>query len=531
VNWIITKKIIKPKNDFDVTKLLLEIDKIRSEKGGSRATSAPNTLKAPEKLNSHLAAVPTESDPPTHRNPYLDELNMRDISTKCKRHTTEEINFYNINKNECLCAECFLRSSVDKKDILNIKKVYVAVQAEMDNYLSQIKKKIEVFDEHEKKVEDKRRDMEGLVSDYKHEIVTKFEEIRKNLNCKEKELLVSADNLVAEKLWDLDTLQIHIKEKSSELCEVFTMIDSKTKQFTDTKLCLYLSAKKTVIENCIKDEEKDLCESITEVHNIQCKIDTTSLNNFINDIHMIQLEINGMKGVDDYSRPTQTETNYYEKAKEDSQKRKSVRNMNNVITPNVSDFWTQQPLQHSEKKVRIQLQPTQSQFHHTSVSRQYTPEKSNYEDYEFNRVKHNLRASRENLIDNIFSTTKTTEKRPPSIHRKELDLLAFTCEDTLRKLNRSHRSQEWNPFASFNKEHERSLEVRPPSTTTHQRSPSRSKRQLMEMVYDSASVRKKHTQEKQKVVMRTSAKKLDSALMTSLTLQSKRFSETFRKPL
>ena len=224
----------------------------------------------------------------------IEELNCSYININCQKHIEEEVNSYCFSTNECLCMKCVVDGSYKDKEVENIKKSAVYISIKFDEILSNIKEKLNILNNYEIKIQYKKRELQSEVDLLKQNIIKNFEDLRKNLDIKEKELLITADQFLHQKNWDIEILKNKTEVKKNDLLSLNNIVALKKNGLTDIQKCCYFSLRYHNIDDIMEKTgqlEFDSCNDDL----YQYDVDTRTLNQLV---HNLKIEVSNKPNID-----------------------------------------------------------------------------------------------------------------------------------------------------------------------------------------------------------------------------------------
>ena len=128
-----------------------------------------------------------------------------------------------------------------------------------------------------------------------------FEELRQRIDQKERELSQKCDDAAHEHMAELDQSQRLIKGRQSTLVGAIEDLDEKIKISDDAGLIQYYAENfETIKRTCLIESDLPQFKEMTEKVNLNAKIDTSTLDEFLKGVQSVQVCIDGFGANDQY---------------------------------------------------------------------------------------------------------------------------------------------------------------------------------------------------------------------------------------
>lgn len=138
----------------------------------------------------------------------------REENTSCKQHIGESAILYCFTcEGGCFCMECYLQGLHKNHEVKNVQKSLKQLkEIKVDSLWYSIKQSQENLLNDQCKLTNKKRELVELGASAKLQIQQNFEQLYRILEQKEKELVAATDEMVQEKMKELDEQMDNVKK-------------------------------------------------------------------------------------------------------------------------------------------------------------------------------------------------------------------------------------------------------------------------------------------------------------------------------
>lgn len=213
--------------------------------------------------------------------------------------------------------ECYLQGLHKNHEVRNISKSFEFIRENANQIQCLLKGCQETLLHEQCKVANKKQELVDLVSQAKTSITANFEELYRTLKLKEQEMNQAADELIADRLVEIENQVAKIK---AQIDKANTYQDNLMRHFYESNPQVLQSVEAT--NYLVKEKKKmqQLIESVKQervaptAQSTFC-LDTVSIQQMISDIRGVKLSIVSLRGIDT-NNPTQREKYLFQKAVE-----------------------------------------------------------------------------------------------------------------------------------------------------------------------------------------------------------------------
>ncbi|CAD8147256.1 unnamed protein product [Paramecium pentaurelia] len=246
----------------------------------------------------------------------------------CQQHLTESCVLYCFTcEAQCFCMECYLQGLHKNHEVRNISKSFDLIRENGNQLQVSLQSCCEYLLHEQCKIVNKKQDLVDLVGQAKMQITSNFEDIYKTLKLKEQEMLQAADELVADKLIEIEGLMAKIKlqtdrvnQYNEQLVQFFGSTNPNVSLCVEA--CNYVVKEKKKIQNLIEQIRQ---EKISPTIQGKFCLDSGSIQQMINDMRGVKLQLVSLRGIESIN-PTQREQYIYQKAIEDKTRDSMIGN-------------------------------------------------------------------------------------------------------------------------------------------------------------------------------------------------------------
>ena len=201
---------------------------------------------------------------------------------------------------KCICAECVVHGIHRNHEVLNIKKAYPLIYSKTQEIGNHINSRIKELCTTQKKIEQKKREINNLNNKCRIDIRQAFDELRNLLNKKEKEILEKAENTLNDNVNELDTYNHIIQSKILLLNKLNETVNVYLMRKDELNLInFYTENKNKILAQTELNEINNINNlNLQEMSNLKIDIDKNSFDAMISAINTLNFEINTLRGID-----------------------------------------------------------------------------------------------------------------------------------------------------------------------------------------------------------------------------------------
>ncbi|KAM3146828.1 hypothetical protein pb186bvf_000982 [Paramecium bursaria] len=253
-------------------------------------------------------------------------------SITCTQHLNESTTLYCFTcETSCFCMECYLQGLHKNHEVRNVGKCFDQVKETADTIYAAMKQSQEQLLYEQCKATNKKQELIEIVSQAKLQITNNFEELYKTLKLKEQELLQAADELIQDKLIELETINSKFRNNIEKIqyyqenfIRLFSDCPSQVSLVQSIEACNYLVKERKKISQLLDSVNK---EKQLPIIQSQFCLDTQTVSQMIDDVRSVKLSVVSLRGVET-TQPTQREKYIFQKVLEEKGNTNTDENSN-----------------------------------------------------------------------------------------------------------------------------------------------------------------------------------------------------------
>ena len=223
--------------------------------------------------------------------------NIRNNSI-CKDHG-EPITYLCLDcMSKCICSECVVHGIHRNHEVLNIKKAYPLIYSKTQEIGNHISSKIKELYNTQKKIEQKKKEINTLNNKCRIDIRQAFDELRSLLNKKEKEIMDKTENTLNDNINELNTYNHIIQSKLILLNKLIETVNVYLMRKNELNLInFYTENKNKILSQTELNEIENINNlNLEEMSNLKINIDKSSFDAMISAINTLNFEIDTLRG-------------------------------------------------------------------------------------------------------------------------------------------------------------------------------------------------------------------------------------------
>ena len=223
--------------------------------------------------------------------------NIRNNSI-CKDHG-EPITYLCLDcMSKCICSECVVHGIHRNHEVLNIKKAYPLIYSKTQEIGNHISSKIKELYNTQKKIEQKKKEINTLNNKCRIDIRQAFDELRSLLNKKEKEIMDKTENTLNDNINELNTYNHIIQSKLILLNKLIETVNVYLMRKNELNLInFYTENKNKILAQTELNEIENINNlNLEEMSNLKINIDKSSFDAMISAINTLNFEIDTLRG-------------------------------------------------------------------------------------------------------------------------------------------------------------------------------------------------------------------------------------------
>ena len=216
----------------------------------------------------------------------------------CKDHG-EPITYLCLDcMSKCICSECVVHGIHRNHEVLNIKKAYPLIYSKTQEIGSHISSKIKELYNTQKKIEQKKKEINTLNNKCRIDIRQAFDELRSLLNKKEKEIMDKTENTLNDNINELNTYNHIIQSKLILLNKLIETVNVYLMRKNELNLInFYTENKNKILAQTELNEIENINNlNLEEMSNLKINIDKSSFDAMISAINTLNFEIDTLRG-------------------------------------------------------------------------------------------------------------------------------------------------------------------------------------------------------------------------------------------
>ena len=216
----------------------------------------------------------------------------------CKDHG-EPITYLCLDcMSKCICSECVVHGIHRNHEVLNIKKAYPLIYSKTQEIGNHISSKIKELYNTQKKIEQKKKEINTLNNKCRIDIRQAFDELRSLLNKKEKEIMDKTENTLNDNINELNTYNHIIQSKLILLNKLIETVNVYLMRKNELNLInFYTENKNKILAQTELNEIENINNlNLEEMSNLKINIDKSSFDAMISAINTLNFEIDTLRG-------------------------------------------------------------------------------------------------------------------------------------------------------------------------------------------------------------------------------------------
>ena len=216
----------------------------------------------------------------------------------CKDHG-EPITYLCLDcMSKCICSECVVHGIHRNHEVLNIKKAYPLIYSKTQEIGNHISSKIKELYNTQKKIEQKKKEINSLNNKCRIDIRQAFDELRSLLNKKEKEIMDKTENTLNDNINELITYNHIIQSKLILLNKLIETVNVYLMRKNELNLInFYTENKNKILAQTELNEIENINNlNLEEMSNLKINIDKSSFDAMISAINTLNFEIDTLRG-------------------------------------------------------------------------------------------------------------------------------------------------------------------------------------------------------------------------------------------
>ena len=231
-------------------------------------------------------------------NLLISNTNIINRKNLCNEHN-EPISYLCLDcMSKCICSECIVHGAHKNHEVLNIKKAYPLILSKVQDLYKNISEKIKELSISKNNIEQKKRNIDAINTRCKNEIKNAFEIIRIRLNEKEKEIIEKTESTLKDNLNELNTYQHVIESKIAVLSKSIDSLNAHMMRKNELNLINYYCDNRNNITSQLESNENNNIFNINTVSDLKINIDKSSFDNMLISLNNLDFEINSFKPID-----------------------------------------------------------------------------------------------------------------------------------------------------------------------------------------------------------------------------------------
>ena len=216
----------------------------------------------------------------------------------CKDHG-EPITYLCLDcMSKCIWSECVVHGIHRNHEVLNIKKAYPLIYSKTQEIGNHISSKIKELYNTQKKIEQKKKEINTLNNKCRIDIRQAFDELRSLLNKKEKEIMDKTENTLNDNINELNTYNHIIQSKLILLNKLIETVNVYLMRKNELNLInFYTENKNKILAQTELNEIENINNlNLEEMSNLKINIDKSSFDAMISAINTLNFEIDTLRG-------------------------------------------------------------------------------------------------------------------------------------------------------------------------------------------------------------------------------------------
>ena len=216
----------------------------------------------------------------------------------CKDHG-EPITYLCLDcMSKCICSECVVHGIHRNHEVLNIRKAYPLIYSKTQEIGNHISSKIKELYTTQKKIEQKKKEINTLNNKCRIDIRQAFDELRSLLNKKEKEIMDKTENTLNDNINELNTYNHIIQSKLILLNKLIETVNVYLMRKNELNLInFYTENKNKILAQTESNEIENINNlNLEEMSNLKINIDKSSFDAMISAINTLNFEIDTLRG-------------------------------------------------------------------------------------------------------------------------------------------------------------------------------------------------------------------------------------------
>ena len=199
---------------------------------------------------------------------------------------------------KCICSECVVHGIHRNHEVLNIRKAYPLIYSKTQEIGNHINSKIKELYTTQKKIEQKKKEINTLNNKCRIDIRQAFDELRSLLNKKEKEIMDKTENTLNDNINELNTYNHIIQSKLILLNKLIETVNVYLMRKNELNLInFYTENKNKILAQTELNEIENINNlNLEEMSNLKINIDKSSFDAMISAINTLNFEIDTLRG-------------------------------------------------------------------------------------------------------------------------------------------------------------------------------------------------------------------------------------------
>ena len=199
---------------------------------------------------------------------------------------------------KCICSECVVHGIHRNHEVLNIRKAYPLIYSKTQEIGNHISSKIKELYTIQKKIEQKKKEINTLNNKCRIDIRQAFDELRSLLNKKEKEIMDKTENTLNDNINELNTYNHIIQSKLILLNKLIETVNVYLMRKNELNLInFYTENKNKILAQTELNEIENINNlNLEEMSNLKINIDKSSFDAMISAINTLNFEIDTLRG-------------------------------------------------------------------------------------------------------------------------------------------------------------------------------------------------------------------------------------------
>ena len=199
---------------------------------------------------------------------------------------------------KCICSECVVHGIHRNHEVLNIRKAYPLIYSKTQEIGNHISSKIKELYTTQKKIEQKKKEINTLNNKCRIDIRQAFYELRSLLNKKEKEIMDKTENTLNDNINELNTYNHIIQSKLILLNKLIETVNVYLMRKNELNLInFYTENKNKILAQTELNEIENINNlNLEEMSNLKINIDKSSFDAMISAINTLNFEIDTLRG-------------------------------------------------------------------------------------------------------------------------------------------------------------------------------------------------------------------------------------------